>query len=140
MTEPAASFGRHPWRDAFRPARHRSLEGWVLDGPNGIVAHRVDAALTPWRRLRGLLGRDELTAEDALLIRPCAQVHGVGMRHPFDAVFCDAELRVLHVSTIQPRRVSRYVRRAACCFELPAGRAEQCGIEAGAQLLLKQTL
>jgi uncharacterized membrane protein (UPF0127 family) len=61
------------------------------------------------------------------------------MRYPFDAVFCDAELRVLHVATVQPRRVSRYVRRAACCFELTAGRAEQCGIEAGTQLVLKQT-
>ena len=64
------------------------------------------------------------------------QVHGIGMRHPFDAVFCDPDLRVLHVATIEPRRVSRHVRGADCCFELQAGRAADCGIEPGSQLVL----
>jgi uncharacterized membrane protein (UPF0127 family) len=86
--------------------------------------------------MRGLLGRSELGSHEALLIRPCSQVHGVGMRHAFDAVFCDVNLRVLFVSTIRPRRVSRYVRGADCCVELRAGRAQECGIEAGAQLRL----
>lgn len=86
--------------------------------------------------MRGLLGKGELGPDEALLIRPCSQVHGVGMQHSFDAVFCDADLRVLHVSTIDRRRLSRYVRGAECCIELRSGRAAECGIEAGAQLSL----
>src|SRR5262245_5837795 len=116
-----SAFGRHPWRDAFRPARPPSFEGWTLTGPGGVVADRVDSALTPLRRMRGLLGRAELGPAEALLIRPCSQVHGMGMRHPFDAVFCDDELRVLAVATVPPRRLSRFVRGAKCCFELAAG-------------------
>jgi len=138
MTDQAAGFGRPRWRDAFRPARHPSLEGWTLAGPNGNVARRVDTALTPFRRMRGLLGRGELAADEALLIRPCSQVHAVGMRHPFDAIFCDADLEVLHIATVEPRRVSRLVRGAACCFELAAGRARECGIEVGTRLALNR--
>src|SRR5581483_2863174 len=103
----SSAFGRHPWRDAFRPARHPSFDGLTLAGPAGLIADRIDSALTPFRRMRGLLGRDELGPADALLIRPCSQVHGIGMRHPFDAVFCDDELRVLEVSTIAPRTLSK---------------------------------
>jgi uncharacterized membrane protein (UPF0127 family) len=131
-----SAFGRTPWREAFRPARHDSLEGWTLQGPAGTVAIQVRTAFTPRQRMRGLLGRAELASDEALLIRPCSQVHGVGMRHSFDAVFCDADMRVLSASTVRPRRVSRYVRGAGCCVELRAGRAEQCGIEAGVQLRL----
>jgi uncharacterized membrane protein (UPF0127 family) len=134
MTESA--FGRHPWRDAFRPARHPSFTGWTLSGPDGLVAERIDSALTPFRRMRGLLGRDELGPTDALLIRPCSQVHGIGMRHPFDAVFCDDDLRVVAVATIEPRKLSKHVRGATCCFELAAGRASSLGIGQGSQLSL----
>jgi uncharacterized membrane protein (UPF0127 family) len=134
MTDSA--FGRHPWRDAFRPARHASLDGWTLRGPDGVVAQRIDSALSPFRRMRGLLGRDELGPADALLIRPCSQVHGIGMRHPFDAVFCDGDLRVLAVATIEPRRLSKHIRGAKCCFELAAGRASSSRIEPGTQLSL----
>jgi uncharacterized membrane protein (UPF0127 family) len=132
-----AAFGRHTWREALRPARHPSLDGWTLEGPHGVVAERIDSALTPFRRMRGLLGRDELGQADALLIRPCAQVHGIGMRHPFDAVFCDDDLRVLVVATIRPRKMSKYVRGAKCCFELAAGRAASSRIEPGTLLSLK---
>ena len=135
MREPSA-FGRHSYRDALRPARHPSLDGWTIGGPSGVVAERIDSALSPLRRMRGLLGRDELGPRDALLIKPCSQVHGIGMRHPFDAVFCDADMRVLEVATIQPRRLSRYVRGAACCIELAAGRAAAAGIERGSQITL----
>ena len=135
MREPSA-FGRHSYKDAFRPARHPSLDGWTISGPSGVVAERIDSALSPLRRMRGLLGRDELGPRDALLIKPCSQVHGIGMRHPFDAVFCDGDMRVLEVATIRPRRLSRYVRGAACCVELAAGRAAAAGIEQGSQLTL----
>jgi uncharacterized membrane protein (UPF0127 family) len=137
MSGPVSSFDRPSWRDALRPARPPSLQGWLLCGPGGFVAARLDAALTPLRRMRGLLGRAALAPDEALIIRPCSQVHGIGMRHAFDAVFCDDELRVLHISTVQPRSLSRYVRGADCCIELAAGRADACGLALGAQLTLR---
>ena len=138
MPEETEPLRRISWRDAVGPARHGSLAGWELSGPGGLVAYRLRTAFTPLRRLRGLLGQDPLGPEEALLILPCAQVHGFGMSRPFDAVFCDDDLRVLDVATVRPRRMSRHVRGASCCFELPEGRAEECGIEPGAQLSLTE--
>jgi len=130
----SSPFGRHPYRDALRPARHPSFDGWTLRSPGGVVAERIDSALTPFRRIRGLLGKAELGPRDALLIRPCSQVHGIGMRHAFDAVFCDDDLTVLEVATIEPRKLSKNVRGAKCCFELAAGRAASAGVAPGSQL------
>lgn len=109
----------------------------MIFGPRGLIADRVQTADTPFRRLRGLLGRSEIGPSEALLIGRCPQVHTLGMRFAIDAVFCDRDLRVLHVSTLEPRRISRYVRRASCCIELAAGRAQACGIEPGVQLAIR---
>lgn len=103
------------------------------------MADRIRAAVTPLRRVRGLIGRAQLGSREALVLRPCSQVHGIGMRYPFDAVFCNDELEVLAVATIAPRRVSPHVRGATCCIELRAGRARECGVEPGARLSLGPT-
>ena len=123
-------------REAFRPAAHPGLEGWVVRGPSGTIAERLVAAVTPFERVRGLLGRRELGPGEAMLIQPCSRVHTFGMRFPIDAVFCDAHLHVLWAETLEPGHVSRHVRRARCCFELPAGTAERAGLAPGSALEL----
>jgi len=68
-----------------------------------------------------LLGRDRV--EGALLLRPCRQVHTIGMRMPIDVIWCDGKSRVLRVATLRPWRVSRLVRRARFVIEAEAGAA-----------------
>lgn len=52
---------------------------------------------TPWKRLRGLLGRRSLLPGAGVILTPCRSVHTCGMRMPIDIVFVDAGLRVTRV-------------------------------------------
>lgn len=110
-----------------------SNDGLIV-GPRGTVAEKITWSLSFWTRLRGLLGRRPLQAGEAMVIRPCRRVHTFGIGYPLDVVFCDEALSVLHVQALAPRRLSRRVGKAALCLELPAGRAQVCGIEPGVRL------
>ena len=125
---------RLPFREAARPALPEVPDGCALTAPSGPVASTVTLATTPFRRLRGLLGRDALPDHEALLLAPCRQVHTVGLRFPIDAVFCDADLNVLQVQTLERNRLGRTVRHARCCIERAAGTAGRHAIGPGTPL------
>lgn len=89
-----------------------------------VVAERLRVATTAGARMRGLIGRTELTAGEGLLLSPCKQVHTFGMRYPIDVVFCDRTWRVTRVvRAMRPRRVGRVEWRARHTVELPQGGA-----------------
>jgi len=96
-----------------------------------VASLRVPSALL---RARGLIGSQEPEPDEGLLLRWCNQVHTFGMKYPIDVIFCDRRGVVLRVSTLAPRRVSRFVPRARYCIELRAGRARECGIDVGTRL------
>ena len=77
-----------------------------------------------------------MSSDEALILEPCRQVHTFGMRFAIDAVFCDRDLVVVAVQSLDPGRLSRPARRARVCVELPAGRAAECGLTPGVQLRL----
>ncbi|MBK8479796.1 MAG: DUF192 domain-containing protein [Proteobacteria bacterium] len=86
------------------------------------LAERLALALTSWQRLRGLIGRPPLAAGEALLLRPCAAVHGAWMRVAIDVIFLDAEGRVVGlVAPLRPWRQSGFLRGACAALELPVG-------------------
>jgi hypothetical protein len=105
-----------------------------LIGPSGVVADRVTWCVTVRDRLRGVLGREPLEPDEAYVICGSRQVHTVGVPYPLDAVFCDRNLRVLHIETLQPRSKSRRIRRSRYCIELLGGRAAACGLVPGDRL------
>lgn len=80
-------------------------------------------------RRRGLLGRPGI--DGALVLRPCRQVHTIGMRFAIDVAFCDRDGVVLHLTTLRPGRVSRPVLRAAWAIEAEAGAFARWGLAAG---------
>jgi uncharacterized membrane protein (UPF0127 family) len=106
----------------------------TLVGPEGLIALSVRWATTFRARRRGVLGRDPLREDEALVIRPCRQVHSFGVGYDLDVVFCDSSWRVLHVETLEPEGMSKRVGRAKACIELPGGRAARCGIVPGVVL------
>ena len=114
--------------------RPRSHPCGVLTCPNGPVASTVHWATTFRARRRGVLGRPPLRPDEALVIRPCRRVHTFGVAYPLDVVFCDRDLRVLHVETLEPGRMSERVRAARICIELAGGRAAACSLEPGVEL------
>jgi uncharacterized protein len=81
------------------------------------------------QRTRGLSGRDDV--EGALVLRPCRQVHTFRMRFPIDVAFCDRAGVVLHLTCLEPRRVSRLVWRSAFVIEARAGSFERWKLQVG---------
>jgi uncharacterized protein len=98
------------------------------------LAHRAEAAKTPWARFRGLMLRKGLAQGEGLDIRPCPSIHMMFMRFPIDAVFYNREFVVTRVA----RNVTPWVgiafggKGAQGVIELPVGAAD--GVEPGDQL------
>jgi uncharacterized protein len=100
---------------------------WLVRDDDVLAAAEV--AETRRLRTRGLMGRDDF--EGALVIRPCRQVHTLGMRFPIDVAFCDGSGTVLHLSTLVPRRISRPVWHASFVIEARAGSFDRWKLRSG---------
>jgi uncharacterized membrane protein (UPF0127 family) len=99
-----------------------------------VVCRRCEIADTPFRRLRGLLGRDSLAPGEGMLFRPLGSIHTFFMRFPIDVVFCDRDLTVVGVvRNLKPWRAAGR-RRARVVIELAAGAAS--GVSEGERLVL----
>lgn len=80
-------------------------------------------------RLRGLIGRNPEEME-ALLIKPCSQIHTFMMSAPIDVVYLDKHGKVLKVEkNIPPSKCQKSVKYAKAVVEFPAFRAEQLNIQ-----------
>lgn len=87
-------------------------------------------------RLRGLLGRKSLRADEALLISPAGTIHTFFMRFAIDVVFLQPDLTVL--ATREPVRPWRTAgcRGARMVLELPAGACRRWRVRPGDRLEL----
>ena len=84
-----------------------------------VVALRLRLAETFFSRLRGLLGTSLLPEEEALLIRPCNNIHMFGMRYAIDVAFASSTGQVLKtVRSLEPGRMA-YCKGAAYVVEMP---------------------
>ncbi|MBW8060405.1 MAG: DUF192 domain-containing protein [Solirubrobacterales bacterium] len=101
-----------------------------------VICERCEVADLPLSRLRGLLGRRKLEPGSGMLLEPSGSIHTFFMRFPIDAVFLDAELRVLEVrSRLAPWRVA-VVKGGRAVLELAAGEGERRRISPGERLRL----
>jgi hypothetical protein len=96
---------------------------------DGEVLAAAEVATTRGARRRGLLRRDGI--DGVLVLRPCRQVHSIGMRFSLDVAWCDANGRVLRVATMPPFRVSRPVVRARFVIEARSGTADRWRLAPG---------
>lgn len=112
--------------------RPRLLRAETQEGAG--LCDRCAVADTPLRRMRGLLGRRALEPGEGMLIRPSNAIHMWFMRFPIDAVFLDADGRVLRIApALRPWRMA--VRRGSrSVLELPAGACARAGLGEGDKL------
>ena len=99
-------------------------------------------ALTPWERLRGMIGRRFVPGEfDAMVFERCSSIHSCWMGIPIDAVFLDGEYRITAIRRrVVPWRLAFGGRRARTVIELPAGAADTAACEIGDLLNLNSSL
>lgn len=103
-----------------------------------VICPTLSVADTAPTRMRGLLGRSSLQYGEGLLLRPAGSIHTAFMRFPIDAVFLDANMRVLRVeSDLRPWRIAAQ-RGAKAVVELPAGAAKTMGLAVGLTLGLAE--
>jgi len=102
---------------------------------NGEVLAAVEVAETARARRRGLIHRDRL--DGALVLRPCRNVHTVGMKFPIDVAFCDGDGTVLRTTTLAPWRISPVVRRSAFAIEAEAGAFDRWRLARGDRVELR---
>jgi uncharacterized membrane protein (UPF0127 family) len=101
-----------------------------------VLCERCLVADTFWTRLRGLMAKKELAADEGLLIRPTGSVHTFFMRFAIDIVFLDRDDGVVKViSGLQPWRVAA-ARRARRVLELSEGVCGRSGLAVGERLEL----
>jgi hypothetical protein len=115
------------------PSAAQSAFFEAFNASKGIVlARRVEWAGTSQARRRGLLGRENIDADEGAYIVPTQWIHMFGMRFPIDVAFLDSRGRVLHVChALEPNRLSPIVWRAEGALELAAGTLLATGTEAG---------
>lgn len=111
----------------------------MTDKSQTPLAAHVETAFDSEARKRGLLGRDSLAPDTALVIAPCGAIHMFGMRFAIDVIFAGRDGRVLKVSrNVRPRRIAVCVR-AFAAIELAAGEADRHGVAKGDYLRLEAT-
>ncbi len=91
------------------------------------------------RRGVGLLLRKDWSGLDGLLLVPCASIHTLGMRMHLDVCFLDSRMRVVKVRHgLGPWKLASGGPGARYTLELPAGRLDATGTEAGDLLCLRK--
>lgn len=102
---------------------------------NQVIAERAEFANTFFRRLKGLLGRNELRPGEALVIEPCNSIHTIGMRFSIDALFLDRESCVVGIRKgIRPNRFTRVFRKSKRVVELPVSTIDNSQTSIGDQI------
>ena len=101
------------------------------------MAEKLKIADSFWSRLKGLLGTKELPIGEALLIRPCNNIHMFGMKYSIDVIFTDAANQVLKtVAHLAPGKIAS-CRGAAYVVEMPCGTLQNTGTEPGDLIEMK---
>ena len=86
-------------------------------------------------RMRGLLGRDGLDEDEALLIEPCSSVHTIGMSFPIDLAFLDRRGQVRKtVRALRPGRMAGCLG-ARSTLEMQSGSIDRLRLAKGDTLI-----
>jgi uncharacterized membrane protein (UPF0127 family) len=122
----------------------------IVDAPDGryallreesglVLATRVEPAFDSRSRRRGLLGRDTLEEDAALIIAPCSGIHTFFMRFSIDVVFVTRAGRVLKTSPLVPPWRMRIAFGAFAVIEFPAGTIARSHTNVGDALRLARS-
>ena len=101
------------------------------------LVSQLEIPQTFWERLKGLLGRNQLTFQQGMLFEKCAYVHMIGMKIPLDVIFLDKELRIKKlVKRLKPFQIAGCIG-ATHTIELANGAIERMMLSKNEQLLVE---
>jgi Uncharacterized conserved protein len=86
-------------------------------------------------RMQGLLGRQPLRQNQALLLRPCSSVHTFGMSYPIDLLFLSRTWQIIKmIHSLRPCRIAGAFG-AGMVIEMRAGTLDKLNLTLGTRLL-----
>ena len=108
----------------------------ITDGHHAeLLTDKLEKAESFFKRGKGLLGRSELSVDQALWINPCNNIHTFFMKFSIDCLFLDKNLKIKKIySQVKPFRLAGPVWRASSVIELKAGNIEKWKLNIGDQL------
>lgn len=121
-------------RPLTRPGITHSL---VNTRTGSVIATIVEPALDSKSRRRGLLGRDHLSEDHALVLAPCSAIHTLGMRFPIDVLFVRSDGCVIKI--VERLRAWRMAGALRACItvELAAGAVQRAQVFRGDRLSIR---
>jgi uncharacterized membrane protein (UPF0127 family) len=103
------------------------------------VGHRIAAAYSFLRRLRGLMLTSSLSEGSGLHIRPCRAVHSFFMKYPIDVLHLDEENCIVGIQhRLTPGKLGNVFRGTRSVVELPAGTLEGVNIQLGQKAVFEK--
>jgi len=101
-----------------------------------VIASSVELAMTSAERRRGLLGRDSMAPDSAIVITRCNAVHTFWMRFAIDVAFVDSSGTVKKVvEGLSPWRIAGTLF-ASTVIEFPAGTLKNGVLQVGDRVFL----
>lgn len=102
---------------------------------NTKLINNLKIAKTFWSRGKGLLGRKELPADEALWIHRCNSIHTCFMKFSIDCVFLDKEMKVKAIhENVKPGFLIPPVWGANSVVEMASGSSRKLEINVGDEL------
>lgn len=87
-----------------------------------ILADKAEIADTPFKRIKGLLGRKGLNQGEGMVIIPCNSIHTFFMRFSIDVIFLGNDNRVVALAeSLPPARLFGSLLEGKLVIELPSG-------------------
>lgn len=107
----------------------------IINKTKGIcIAQNGQEAATFFQRFLGLMLREGIAKDEALIFHNVNSIHMFFMRFPIDVVYLDKSNKVLKIKhSLKPWRMSSCVR-AKATIELPSQKAKETAIEIGDSL------
>jgi uncharacterized membrane protein (UPF0127 family) len=111
--------------------------GFYLEGSSKPLAATVETAFDSVARKRGLLGRDDLPTDYALVIAPCNLVHTFKMKFVIDVIFAARSGRIVKLRReMPPGRISGAFG-AFATIEMVGGSIERAGLTVGKVIMVR---
>lgn len=100
-----------------------------------ILIENLETANSFFKRLKGLLGRKDLSNDSALIIRRCNSIHTFFMQFPLDVIFLDKKFRIKKLFlNVEPHQIIFPVFGASSVIEMKAGALQKSNAQIGDQL------
>lgn len=124
---------------AFLSAKEKKPQSYCVFNRTreSFLSLNISLADTHLARLKGLLGRMRLKADEGIWVVPSQGVHSIGVLFAVDLVYLDADSRVIQViESFGTFRIGPIRRRCASVLELPTRTIYSSQTQVGDQLLI----